>query len=107
MAPVTVRFALIVNVDAAELPYVNDAIVVAELSVGWFVIAPVPIWTASPLPGGVLGVPLTTVQLDAVLQLVLVPPDHRTVPCPNANDANSKSIKGICFAKARRDIMEC
>jgi small ligand-binding sensory domain FIST len=80
IAPAIVRFPLTVRVEAAEFPYVNDAIVVGVVSVGFVVIAPVPISTASLLPGGVLGVPLTTVQLDAVSQAALVAPVQRTVP---------------------------
>jgi hypothetical protein len=86
-APLTVRFALIVRVMLTELPYESDAMVVGLFSVGWLVIAPVPSCTASPLPGGVLGEPLTTVQLEAVSHAVLVPPLHRTVPCEYARVA--------------------
>ena len=103
IAPVTVRFPLMVRVDAAAFPYVMEAIVVGVVIVGWFVIAPVPSSTASALPGGVLGDPETMVQFVPVSHAVLVVPTHRTVPCPGANDVANTKPRRILF-KRRRDV---
>ena len=51
-------------------------------------IAPEPISTASPLAGGVLGIPLTTVQFVAVSHAMLVVPVQRTVPAERASVTN-------------------
>lgn len=98
ISPEMVRFPLIVRVDAAELPYVSEAIVVGVVMMGWLVIAPVPISTASPDAGGRLGVPLTVVQFDAVSHAELVAPDQRTVPAASASASPAKasvSIKSV------------
>jgi hypothetical protein len=103
MSPDMVKFPLIVSVDAAELPYVSEAIVAGVVIVGWLVIAPVPIRTASSDPGGRLGVPLTVVQFEAVSHAVLVAPVQRTVPAESASASSTrtrariKSVKVINF----------
>jgi hypothetical protein len=83
--PEMVRFPLIVSVELAELPYVSEAIVVGVVMIGWLVMAPVPIWTASSELGGRLGVPLTVVQFEAVSHAALVAPVQRTVPAASAS----------------------
>jgi len=74
------------------------------------VIAAVPICTASPGPGGVLGVPLTTVQFVPVSQAVLVAPVHRTTcACVETTPAPLKVVPGgrydtefaVCVAVAK------
>ena len=59
--------------------------------IGWLLIVPVPIWTASSDAGGVLGVPLTMTQFEAVSHTELVAPVHRTVPAASAFDPISEN----------------
>lgn len=107
ISPDMVKFPFIVNVDAAELPYVSEAIVVGFVIAGWLVIAPVPICTASSDPGGRLGVPLTVVQFDAVSHAELVAPDQRTVPAASASVphtsriVNRNNLKNVNFFKKK------
>jgi hypothetical protein len=95
VTPVTVK------VEAVAVPKVIDLTVVpVPLKVGILVNATKPICTSSFAPGGVLGVPLTVVQLPAVFQAVLEAPVHLTTPCPKIEELfkiSNRNVKTLNF----------